>query len=181
MYHRTDKNISTWKLRRSKIDNWKFELTKVCLLLLLRHPGGDHGGQPGDEGLTALVSPAALPLLLPEREVLSGGLSSPAGDLTSPLETPSCQIWTLSPRVFFSRIDWILVVLLPLLLLLLEDNSDWAESSLLLLLLHPQQTVPLLLQILLPAGWCWSPTYCSRYETFWLQYCTSFTTIFCLN
>ena len=41
-------------------------LTEICLLLLLGHPGGYHGGQAGDEGLAGLVCPARLPLLLPE-------------------------------------------------------------------------------------------------------------------
>ena len=44
-------------------------LTEICLLLLLRHPGGNHGGQAGDEGLAGLVSPAGLPLLLPEQRL----------------------------------------------------------------------------------------------------------------
>ena len=55
--------------KRRKRGNKEVKLTEICLLLLLRHPGGYHGGQAGDEGLAGLVCPARLPLLLPETKI----------------------------------------------------------------------------------------------------------------
>ena len=93
-------------------------LTEICLLLLLRHPGGNHGGQAGDEGLAGLVSPAGLPLLLPEQRL--GFTLSGLTALFSPF----------FPGFFFIKSGFSLGRSLPLSLTGAQGDDGGADGSL---------------------------------------------------